>query len=138
MAKRGQSGQLKKTEKNKARFLEKLEAKLGNITLTCKATGLSRSQVYKWRETDPDFAAAVEEVNEVTLDFVESKLLKQIADDDTTAIIFFLKTRGKKRGYVEKQQVEAVGRTQIQVQVSNEKTAQQLKDILGNADNKDI
>lgn len=138
MAKKGQDGQIKKTERNKTRFLSELETRLGNVSLTCKATGLSRSQVYKWRETDDKFAAAMDEIEEVTLDFVESKLLKNIADNDTTSIIFYLKTKGKRRGYIEKQQVEAVGRSQIQIQVSNEKTAKQLTEILGNEDDRNI
>ena len=42
------------------------------------------------------------EARENTLDFVESKLMKAIDDGNLTAIIFFLKTRGKSRGYSER------------------------------------
>ncbi|MCM1503388.1 MAG: phBC6A51 family helix-turn-helix protein [Bacteroidales bacterium] len=120
----------RKTAQKKAEFLAALEKNLGNVTLSARACGIDRTSVYRWKNEDADFAAAVAAIDEVAIDFVESKLMKQISDNDTVAIIFYLKTRGKKRGYVEKQQVEAVGRTQIQVQVSNDKTAQQLNDIL--------
>ena len=42
----------------------------------------------------------------MSLDFAESQLHKQINDGSTTATIFLLKTKGKDRGYVEKQQIE--------------------------------
>ena len=38
----------------------------------------------------------------------ESKLMENINGNDNTSIIFFLKTKGKKRGYVEKQEVELI------------------------------
>jgi hypothetical protein len=40
------------------------------------------------------------------LDFAESQLYKQIKDGSTTATIFYLKTKGKQRGYVERQQID--------------------------------
>lgn len=124
--------------RNKARFLEAFETNLGNVTLTCRILNIAKTQVYEWRKRDEAFAAAMDAVDESTIDFVENKLMKRINAEDTTAIIFFLKTKGKKRGYIEKQQVEAVGRPQIQVQVSDAETAKKLNDILDNADNKDV
>lgn len=54
---------------------------------------------------DPEFKAAVEEVQEYTVDVAESELHKLIKAGETTAIIFYLKTKGKKRGYVERQEL---------------------------------
>ena len=49
--------------------------------------------------------AAQAEASETTIDFVESQLLKNINEGDTTSIIFFLKTKAKHRGYVERQEI---------------------------------
>ena len=41
------------------------------------------------------------------LDFAETMLMKHIREGDTTSLIFYLKTKGRERGYVER--VEATG-----------------------------
>ena len=43
------------------------------------------------------------------IDFAESSLYKQIKDGNTSATIFFLKTQAKRRGYIEKQEIEHSG-----------------------------
>ena len=53
------------------------------------------------------FRERVDEVTETQVDFVESKLMQAINAGDTTATIFYLKTKGKKRGYNEKAQPKA-------------------------------
>lgn len=95
-----------KTDTKKKAFLEALEKNLGIVANTAKTIGVHRSTYYDWRESDPAFAAAADLIQEVALDFVESKLLKRIADESDTAIIFYLKTKGKSRGYVEKTEVQ--------------------------------
>ena len=47
----------------------------------------------------------MDDIADITLDFVESQLHQQIKDKDTAATIFYLKTKGKKRGYIEKQEI---------------------------------
>lgn len=108
----------------KEQALKALEDKHGIVTDACNSIGLARSTFYKWRDTDPEFKAAVDEIQEVAIDYVESKLFEKIEgvtigsyDSDgslkiynqppsDTAIIFYLKTKGKKRGYVEKSEVD--------------------------------
>lgn len=91
-----------KTDINKKNLLIALEKSLGVVTTACKSTNLSRSQHYKWMEEDEDYRNAVKELNEVAIDFAESKLHKLIEEKDTAATIFYLKTKGKHRGYVER------------------------------------
>ena len=93
----------------KKAFLAKMESTLGNITASCKAANIARSTYYEWMEKDPKFAAAVNELAEANIDFAESCLKQQIKDGNTTATIFYLKTKGKSRGYVETQEVVTNG-----------------------------
>ena len=104
-----------KTDAHKKAMLEALKSSLGNVTHACKEAGISRSQFYKWINEDPAFAASCEEVKDVALDFAESALLKQIKEGNVTAIIFYLKTQGKQRGYVER--MEATGENGKSIEV---------------------
>lgn len=89
------------TKMAKANFLEALEKSLGIISTAAKKAKIDRSSIYRWIEDDPDFAAAIKDIDEIVLDFGESALHKQISIGVPTSTIFFLKTRGKKRGYFE-------------------------------------
>lgn len=79
----------------------------GNISVSCKSANISRVQYYTWLREDPEFKAQIEalEPEEIFLDFVENALTQKIAKGDTTAIIFALKTKGRKRGYQERTEV---------------------------------
>lgn len=86
----------------KENFLRALESGYGIILTACEAVGISRTTYYKWMKEDADFREKVSDINEGQIDFVESKLIKAISANDTTAIIFYLKTKGKSRGYTQK------------------------------------
>ncbi len=83
-------------------FLKHFRDGYGIVTYACDNTGISRETYRQWKLKDPKFKAACEEISEGVLDIVESKLLRKINDEDLTAIIFYLKTKGKHRGYVER------------------------------------
>ena len=93
----------------KKAMIQALEKSLGVVTTACKQVDISRDTHYRWMSDDEDYKAEVESLSDVALDFAESQLFKKIKDGDTTAMIFFLKTKGKKRGYVEKTQFEHSG-----------------------------
>lgn len=93
----------------KAAMIEALEKSLGIVTTAAKSVGIARSTHYTWYEVDPDYKAAVDGIADIALDFAESQLHQQIKDKDTTATIFYLKTKGKKRGYVERMEQEISG-----------------------------
>lgn len=86
-------------DQRKERFIKAYYAGYGIIASACEAVGIGRSTYYRWRDEDPEFRARVEEIGETQVDFVESKLMQLINANDTTAIIFYLKTKGKSRGY---------------------------------------
>jgi hypothetical protein len=85
----------------KKAMIDALEKSLGVVTTACKNVGLARNQHYLWLKEDPEYAEAVRDLDDLVLDFAESQLHKQIKDGNHTSTIFFLKTRGKRRGYTE-------------------------------------
>lgn len=79
--------------------MELLEKTLGNITSTLDKSKIERHEFDGWME-EFIFRSRYEQVQEKTIDYVENKLLQQINEGNLTAITFFLKTKGKNRGYV--------------------------------------
>ena len=90
-----------KNRQYKKAVLEAMEKTLGIVTQACKMAGVGRSTFYKWLAEDDEFKKQVQEIDNVVLDFVESKLHKQIDGGNPTSTIFYLKTKGRKRGYIE-------------------------------------
>ena len=96
-------------KQRKKAMLDALEKSLGVVTTAAKNVGIERVTHYRWMEADREYKAAVEELENVALDFAESHLHKQIKDGSTSATQFLLKTKGKPRGYVEKQEIQHSG-----------------------------
>lgn len=97
---------MKNPKIHKKKLLEALEKTLGIITPACKEVGISRNQFYIYYNTDQEFKAAVDDITDITIDFVESQLFKKIREGDNQAILFFMKYKGRKRGYTEKIEIE--------------------------------
>jgi len=87
-------------------MIEALSKNGGNISMACKTVGIDRQTHYNWLGKFDSYKKQVEELNEHIIDFVESKLMQNINDNDNASIFFFLKTRAKHRGYSERVEVE--------------------------------
>ena len=87
-------------------MLAALEKALGVVSTAAKNAGIDRATHYDWLKDDEEYRKKVESLKDLALDFAESKLFQQINKGDTTANIFYLKTQGKKRGYIEKQEFD--------------------------------
>lgn len=94
------------TSKKKKIVLEILMKSHGVIQPALDAANIHRSTYRDWLKKDPKFAAAVEATNEAAIDFVESKLYKNIEAGKEISTIFYLKTRAAHRGYYEKTQMD--------------------------------
>lgn len=105
-----------KTEQHKKAMLEALEKSLGVVTSACKAVGVGRTTHYLWMDNDPEYRRAVNDLENVAIDFAESQLHQQIKGGNPTATIFYLKTKGKKRGYVERQEIAHEGLKTFEVE----------------------
>lgn len=95
-----------KKQQTKNALIEALTQTLGVVTTACKIVGIDRTTFYKYLNEDEKFAEQVKDIQEVAVDFAESKLYEQIKESNTTATIFYLKTKGKHRGYVERQEIQ--------------------------------
>jgi len=96
---------MNKTEHHKKAIIDALEKSLGVVTTACKNVGIGRTTFYEWMKDDQEFEQEVNEIQNIALDFAESQLHKQIGEGSTAATIFYLKTKGKKRGYIERQEI---------------------------------
>ena len=110
-----------KSDTIKERLLKALEQSLGVVTTACKNAMVHRSTYYDYCKNDPEFKKQVDDIQNVALDFAESQLHKQIGSGNTSATIFYLKTKGSKRGYIEKQDI---------TQTTNLKTNLSFSDII--------
>jgi len=109
-----------KTRQHKKAMLEALEKSLGVVTGACKEVGIGRATHYLWMDKDPEYRKEVDDISNVALDYAESKLHSQIKKENPTAIIFYLKTKGKKRGYVERQEISHEGLKTFQIEEVDE------------------
>lgn len=108
-----------RTAKDKAALLAALKESKGIISRACEATGIGRTTFYEWKENDPDFKAACEEVTEVTLDVLESVVLNiamagQQERDQLNAAQFLLRSKGKHRGFSDKIETQISGELKTQ------------------------
>ena len=106
----------KKTKKDA--FLQAYTDSKGIISYACESVGISRPTYYRWRQEDEDFNEKCSSIEEYVIDLVEGKLLTNINEGDVTSIIFYLKTKGKRRGYVERVQTEDISdREPVKVEI---------------------
>lgn len=86
-------------------MLEALAKNLGVVTPALAEVGIVRSTYYEWLKNDEEFRAQVEDMPDLALDFAESQLLQNIKSGSDACVIFYMKTKGKKRGYIERNEL---------------------------------
>lgn len=74
----------------------------GLVSVAASHLGCDPRTVRNYFKRYPTLKELCHEQKEALLDFTEKKLLEKIAEGNLTAIIFFLKTQGRSRGYYEK------------------------------------
>ncbi len=85
--------------KEKTDFLEHFSKCRAIIKTACSSAGINRQTYYNWMKNDEEFAQKVRLIQDEQVDMVEDRLLNNILNGDTTAAIFYLKCKGKERGY---------------------------------------
>lgn len=119
-------------EKHK-QFLQALEKQYGTIADACRTVGITRTTYYRWLE-NAEFKEAVSDLQEELKDNAESKMHQLINGvtmsrevkgeeiiyskaPDAYMIQFFLKTKAKERGYVEKVESENVNKNDNTIKI---------------------
>jgi len=90
----------KKISANKASqtaFLEALVKRRANISAACELSGVSRSEVYEWKERDPEFLKLYKQTRKQLEEFLFEKAVGFAEDGDTTILMFTLKSLNRAR-----------------------------------------
>jgi hypothetical protein len=77
----------------------------GVLAAAARALGCDRSTIHRYVNDYATVREAYEEANETNLDIAEGKLLEQVRAGDPKQIQFFLRTKGRSRGYGDKMEV---------------------------------
>jgi hypothetical protein len=95
---------------------------------------MSRETFLRYKNEYPEIAKALEDAKEATLDLAESKLMSLVSKEDLGAICFYLKTQGKRRGYIERQELDHGGKVGIEGKIhfdAKAMTDEQLQEVAG-------
>ena len=115
-------------EKYKELLLVALEKHLGIVTSACKEVSISRDRFYTYYNTDEEFKKKVDSINDYTLDFAETQLLKKIKDGSERSILFYMRYKGKKRGYTDSVDITSNGKNITEIKLIQVKTKGDIED----------
>jgi len=91
----------------------------GNISQVARDLNVSRSIVNQRVHNNKKLQKILEDAREELVDIAENALKTKINQGDVAAIIFTLKTQGKRRGYVERQEITNTEPVEIVVTYEN-------------------
>ena len=115
---------LKKLSLKQRLMIEALTKTMGIVSKACEHIDISRETHYNWLRSNETYKELVDAVNEMSIDFAETQLFNLMAGakrqvvtnagaiveikdaPNPTSIIFYLKTKAKHRGYIEKIETE--------------------------------
>ena len=87
------------------RMLDAIKKNGGAVYLAARELGCAPNTIYNRMEKVPAMKQAVEDARGEVVDYAEQKLRLAILNGEPWAIAMALKTIGKSRGYVERQEV---------------------------------
>lgn len=91
-----------RTRYTKAKIAKALKASGGIQSAAAELLGCTRETVAHAVARWPELRDVIDEATEEIVDLAERQLFSAVRDGNMTAIIFALKCRGKRRGYVER------------------------------------
>ena len=105
----------------------------GNMARAATHFHCSRSLVCQHVNADPELRALTDELQETFKDEAESQLFKLIREGNPAAVIFYMKTKCRDRGYSERLELLPLAMREIEVELgSGISTAHQTEALNGN------
>lgn len=98
----------------------------GIISAIAKKLNVTRQTVYTFLERYPEMDTLRKQEEDVILDLAESSLFTKAREGEMWATKYLLSTKGKRRGYVEKQELEYLGDNAISINVNIPKEVKEL------------
>lgn len=107
----------------------------GNLTRVAIALGCARLSIQRIVRNEPEIKEILEDARERVIDDVEDAFTEKAIKGDTTAGIFFLKTRGRERGYDQdfRADIEAVTRAAMSFALNKSKNPAEAKQQMQSA-----
>ena len=96
---------------NKKKVKKAITGSGGVLSVLAEKCDVSRSAITQFlqKKRNQDVKELIEQEKERIIDLAENKLHGLINKEDFQAIKYFLNTKGKSRGYVERQEMEHLG-----------------------------
>lgn len=113
---RGRCLMVKYPEYTNAQVIAALESSAGIVSAAAMKLGCSGQTVRNYMAREAEIREARDNIREENLDLAETKLLMGIKSGNMTSVIFFLKTQGKARGYIEGREIQGPGGGPIQTE----------------------
>jgi hypothetical protein len=88
----------------------------GNLAAVARHFKVSRASVFELVEKRPALQQILRDAREGMLDDAEASLQAAVLNGESWAVCFFLKTQGKARGYIERQEIDQTNRTRLVIE----------------------
>ena len=108
----------RRTKVTKVKAIMAIYNARGVLAKAADELGVTRRTLYNYMQRWPDLARAYEDAQERLLDLAENVLVGAMQRGSLPAAMFVLKTKGKDRGYTERQEVKDV--TEIEVNITHD------------------
>lgn len=92
----------------------------GNIAATARKFKVDRSAIHHFISKHQNLATILADAREGMLDDAENSLYDAVLEGEAWAVCFYLKTQGKGRGYVERQEVRDVTDENVNAAIERE------------------
>ncbi len=79
----------------------------GMLALAAKSLGIHRGTLWARLKNSPELRAVADEENDVILDIAESHLVAAVVSGDMDQVRFYLRTKGRARGYGDRLEIKA-------------------------------